>query len=151
MKKVLLLSLLSLLVILPAAVARDYITPRIAMARFDACIKFLKMSPANQEKVARKTTFGRAEGIRMCRNMIARGRKKTLEDAKEWNRWEASQGKRRGGGGGSYEGPPSCSSRNSCGALEHCYNGQCVSTSNHCISDSQCTGGGTCGSDGTCR
>lgn len=153
MQKVLLL-LVTLLTAAPFAEARDYITPKEAMKRFDACGKYLRMSPANQRKIAKKTDYSREEGIRMCRSVVSRGRKKTLEDAKEWNRWEAGEVRRRrggggGSGGGSYE-APYCGSSSSCGALEHCYWGRCESTSNRCISDSQCSGGNTCNSDGLC-
>jgi len=133
----------------PLAEARDYITPRSAMARYDACAKFLRMSRPEQNKVIRRTTLGYAEGVRSCRSVVSRGRKKTLEDAKEWNRWEASGGRRGRSSGGTYE-APYCGSSSSCGALEHCYGGRCVGQSNRCISDSQCSGGNTCSSDGLC-
>ncbi|RZA01164.1 MAG: hypothetical protein EOP11_17625 [Proteobacteria bacterium] len=150
MKQTILL-FLSLLSLSPLADARDYITPKDAMKRYDACGIYLKMSPANQLRIARQTDYSREEGIRMCRSVVSRGRKKTLQDAKDWNRWEAGEIRRQREGGGSSYVPPSCTGSNGCGLGEHCYQHQCVGHANRCISDSQCSGGNPCSSNGICE
>jgi len=131
--------------------AAHALTPAEVRSSYYACMNFLKMSPAKQLVVARRTQYTLTQIRWACNEQKRVGLSGLLKNEREYQRCQ------RGGcqspSNGSDDSRTCVSSMQCRGSGENCLNGTCqeVNGANHCGSGGlSCTSGETC-MDGVCK
>jgi hypothetical protein len=146
--KIALLSLLLACFSLPA-----FALDKAAIRRnHNACVKLLKMSRPEQEKVAKKAGYSWSRTVSACRLLVKNGVEKTWRLDQEYLRAKRKPGRvsQPKTPAPNPWNPPTCWGSRGCGPGSHCIRGFCSDTAYGCHSDGECTPGDSCVS-GVCK
>jgi hypothetical protein len=134
---------LSLLLLLLATFPRSAsaYTPEEVKRGYEWCLGFLKMKPADQQRIAQSKGFTLAHGLQSCRFDRDRGLDRLQADEREYQRQLKN---------GETSSANQCTQSSQCGNGDHCIQGTCQDTINTCSSNVWCSPGQNC-SNGRCN